>query len=532
MKIFIHPSFLSQNLIASTTSFVLPTILSSSRSVSSLPNIQKLYLSSLSNRRFSRVCVPLINNTLNTLSNSSLSTKRIIVPTCSFSSATSVLFTAKNTNTNVPSTTASTSSSSNDIIITTKDGKQITLPSKSFAGLSEEYKQLLIERVERGRTLPILYKNPGAYSQLDRVPDSVIAALPPPNPPMWPMEESAITLRILKGFLIVIALLGLAIYLHLKLTLKGTTRLELERNLPSLSNLLTKLGILDDFTRIETLLDRNNLYLRIFTKYADITHTSSTKAKGMNSPSTMISLQRTIILLSALLGDDNNLLMNSNHTNSNKHKEIQEQINQQLQQLQYNKKINLTSQEFLTLFLLTTKSLNNTVIYLACDELFGIVGASSRAVEELGILYDRVIQGRKLHEQFSVLALTELAMELGFTIDEITTSQFLLDCKAVANNSIPTPEELLILRDNHFKSNKITVSKTSNSSSSTAPSLAAIPSLFRTWTVPVQKDEFINFMSTCINGITIEDERLSEYLRVFYMLHMSGIREQAGVRSV
>lgn len=443
-----------------------------------------------------------------------------------------------------------------DIRITTKDGQVITLPGKALAGLSEEYKQILLDRVEKGRTSPVLYKNPGAYSQLDRVSDTIIAALPPPAPPLWPMEESVMTWRILRGFIVALGFIGLALYLHLKTTMKGNARLEMERNFPWLTQLLTTTGIIDDFSRIEKLLDRPSLYSRIFTKYADQPSSSSSssllfgsrnKSSSSSSssivsvPSTStISLQRTKLLLSALLGTDTDLLSaTATSSVSSKQKDIDNLINESLKSLQFTTKMSLTEKEFLQLFLQTTQSLTNSVIYLACDDLYGIVGATPRAIEELGELYDRVIQGRRLHEKFSPLALSELATEIGFTTDELTVSQFLIDCEAVAKHLVHTPEELLLLRNKKAKSSgNATVSTTSTENISSISSSSSLSTkytkeqLYKTWLVPLRKHEFINFMTYCINGVTIEDERLSEYLRVFYLLHMSGIREQAGVRSV
>mgnify|MGYP002130924928 CR=1 FL=1 len=48
-------------------------------------------------------------------------------------------------------------------------GGEVVIPSRAHAGLSAEYRGLLEARARRGGDLPVLFTNPGAYAQLDRL---------------------------------------------------------------------------------------------------------------------------------------------------------------------------------------------------------------------------------------------------------------------------------------------------------------------------------------------------------------------------
>jgi hypothetical protein len=44
----------------------------------------------------------------------------------------------------------------------------------ALLGLSPEYRELLLRRAARAHSVPVLFSNPGAYAQLDRLPEGVL----------------------------------------------------------------------------------------------------------------------------------------------------------------------------------------------------------------------------------------------------------------------------------------------------------------------------------------------------------------------
>ena len=107
----------------------------------------------------------------------------------------------------------------------------------ALLGLSPEYRELLLRRAARAHSVPVLYSNPGAYAQLDRLPEGVLAALPPPPRPLYPMTEREHTARLARGFAFGLFFAALALYLHLKRTSRSGPRLELERRNAMLEDL-------------------------------------------------------------------------------------------------------------------------------------------------------------------------------------------------------------------------------------------------------------------------------------------------------
>lgn len=393
-----------------------------------------------------------------------------------------------------------------DIIVKTANGGEIAVPSRAVAGLSEEYRKIFEERASRGRDMPIVYSNPGAYAQLDRIPDEVISALPPPQRPLWPMQEQEITWKYLRGFSFGLLFVGLALYLHVKSTVKGSARLALERRLPGIAAMLVNAGVIEEYSHIVRDLDRDALFARVFTRYSPESNT--------------IPVHRAVKLLEGLLGDEALQQPTSSATSVTSAASVAATA---LVEAGLAGKESLSQSEFVKLFSVGSKDLSNVLVYLGSEEMFGIVPSSQAVLNELSVLYDRVIIARSSRNSFSPLALAELASEIGFSTDDASAATFLADSSAVVFGRVKLPSQP-----------PASAAASSSSPAAPNPALASaeparVPATFA---VPVSKTEFVDFLASAAAAANLSDEKVAEYLRVFYMLHMSGIREQAGVRPV
>ena len=127
---------------------------------------------------------------------------------------------------------------------------------------------------------------------------------------------------------------------------------------------------------------------------------------------------------------------------------------------------------------------------LACAEELGLPAVSPAAWAALGELYDRVVDSRTAGAAFSPRALADLAGDVGFAADARLAARAL----AAAPAALPI-----------------------------AASAAAADAR------RLSREDFSDFMATAAAAAQVDDARLPDYVRVFFLLHMSGIREAAGV---
>lgn len=146
---------------------------------------------------------------------------------------------------------------------------------------------------------------------------------------------------------------------------------------------------------------------------------------------------------------------------------------------------------------------------------------------------------RTSQDKFSPAALSTLVTEIGFVCDEIVAAAALLETKDgmqqsknvvtetkasdMKENSPITPALLNMVKQISVDFSQIT----SNRTYIPADDLK-IPKI----SVKMTRDEFIEFMAHSAISSGLNESSIKEYLQVFYLLHLSGIREQAGVSSV
>ena len=127
----------------------------------------------------------------------------------------------------------------------------VGVSERATAGLSQEYLDEWAAKAQIGADKPVVWDNPGAYAQIARVPNEVLAALPPPRRPFWPMAAGELTWKYLRSYLLSLVFVGLAGYLHVKSRLSnGAARVELERDHPMVAAALVKAGLLADYSHL------------------------------------------------------------------------------------------------------------------------------------------------------------------------------------------------------------------------------------------------------------------------------------------
>jgi hypothetical protein len=416
-------------------------------------------------------------------------------------------------------------------------GGQVVIPSRAQVGLSKEFRDLLEERARKGVDVPTLYKNPGAYGHVARLSRDEVLAVPPPARPLWPMEESEQTWKYVRGFSLVLPLVALAAYLHYKKSLaSGSARLELERRHPRLAEALVQGGILRDYAAAAAGLDRALLFSRVFARYTP--EEGGGGGGASSAAAAAMPASRAVRLLAALVGS--------------------ESVAQQAVEAEgLSGKVKLTQPEFGRLFARGAASVPDALLYVASDELFGVVPCARPVLDALGELHDKVVEARARAAArarggkassssssaaaaaafavssgggstafFTPASLAELAGEVGFTSDEAFARSFLADCAAAATGQVTVPE--LAAAATEAAAAAATPAAPGADGKDGAGAAATAP-----FAAPLRRSEFVDFMaaSAAAAGLT-DEERISQYLRVFYMLHMSGIREQAGVKAV
>jgi hypothetical protein len=400
---------------------------------------------------------------------------------------------------NLPSSSSNTDQSQNDVSVSTST-EQSSVPStevlvskRAIAGLSSEYRDLLLKRAERGKSLPILYSNPGAYAQLNRLSDDVIAAIPPPPRPLYPMSEAQHTWRLAKGFSLGLVFVALAIYLYLKKTMRGNERFELERRFPLLAKLLESLHLIQDLSSIrQDTLDRKDLFRRIFARYSKIESISSLKDKKAESTVLpTLSMERAKYLLMMLLslstlGQD--LSEISNNTDQNEFLELFVRAQTDSGTVD---KLSLSCDDFLRLSDVLLHSIKSSaLVSLASNELFGIVGLplNSKSLEIIGAFFESVTSARSGDSYFSASDLLELCSDIGFSASQLAATEFIRDC-AYLDQGTPIGNR-----------------------------------------VKVNKEQFIEFLLSAAQEAGINDDRIQGFLQTYTLLHLSGMKEAAGVK--
>ena len=152
----------------------------------------------------------------------------------------------------------------------------------------------------------------------------------------------------------------------------------------------------------------------------------------------------------------------------------------------------LTPAQFTAFLSAGCADLSNSVVVLGCAELFGVRALSPAACEALSALYDRIAASTPSRGG-SILALS--AKELAAISSDIGFSSDIVRAEACVTDAVARP----------------------------LPAAAA-------GATPLTRAEFVDYMAGAAAAAQIDDTRIEDYLRIYYILHMSGIREAAGAR--
>jgi hypothetical protein len=233
-------------------------------------------------------------------------------------------------------------------------------------------------------------------------------------------------------------------------------------------------------TVVQETLDRDAMFARVFARFAAL--------DDGGAPAATIPVARAVRLLAELLGGDADAAAAATEA-------ARAAV---LLQPGPRTKTALTRPEFQALFRAGTARMSAGSLYLAADEAFGIVPLSAPALASLCELFDRVVAARPERNAFTAAGLAELAAEIGFGADEAAAAACLAASAAAGSRGA--------------------------GGGGGSGGIAA--------TVALRRDEFVDFMASRAAAGGIQEARMADYLRVFYMLHLSGIREQAGVPAV
>lgn len=378
--------------------------------------------------------------------------------------------------------------------------------ARSIAGLPRSTVAAWRAKASVGASHPVVWDNPGAYAQVSRVPEDVLGALPPPRRPLWPMPDSELTWRYARILGMSLFLAGLAAYVHAKARLGsgGAARAELERLAPSLARALVAAGLLADYTHVleegagagsggeggagaghpvpARGLDRALLLSRVFARFADAPPAAMPAGAARNNGSGTLEptlpLSRALTLLALLRGEP-----------------LGEGLSPALRACLEESGLlpgSLAAAQFLRLAQLATQAVPPAALYSAASASLGVTPASAPSLRALRELFEELAAGRTSGAAFTPAQLLELVNDVGLNADADAAADALAGCAAA---------------------------RAMGKGGGIAPDAS----------VALSPDEFADFCVAAAAAASIRDERLPDYIRVFRMLHLSGMRQAAGV---
>jgi hypothetical protein len=152
----------------------------------------------------------------------------------------------------------------------------------------------------------------------------------------------------------------------------------------------------------------------------------------------------------------------------------------------------------------------DVILLLAAAESMGVMSLPQPAWDALSHLYDTVVGARPAGRAFTPQSLAELSNDIGFS-GELERAQ-----RAVEEAAARLPAALQ--QPAAAQAAAAAGHKPAASSSQAA--------------VPLSRDQFVDYMASAAAAAQIDSGRIPDYLRVFSLLHLSGMREQAGVRAI
>lgn len=342
-----------------------------------------------------------------------------------------------------------------------------------LAGVSEPYKRYHLAVAAAAPAGPrahdrgVCFDSAGAVGPVSALSDEVVAAMPPPPRPDHPDRERELTRKIPASWGGGFLMALLAAYLFFKTRLKGGERCALESRAPWAARALERAGLVADLSPL-----RSGARPLDAGALADRIFARFSGGAAAMPAARALRLVRALGLLpegDAAAGAALLAAATGGGGGSGP----------------------LTSPQFRALFASAVRGAPSVVVYLLCGERLGVYAAPPGVLATLGGLFDRLVAARPSGAAFSAAALSEVAAELGFAADEADAAAFLADCAAAAG----------------------------------APSGAA--------PVRVSRGEFVDFMCAAAahaTGGVLDEAAVGDYVKVFTMLHLEGIREAAGVR--
>lgn len=179
----------------------------------------------------------------------------------------------------------------------------------------------------------------------------------------------------------------------------------------------------------------------------------------------------------------------------------------------------LSLSQFQKLASSSTADQKNVILYLAAETRLGISAVSKETYAELCGLFDRLTGARPSGKAFTATALSDLCTDIGFTSDFPRAVETLMNSRAVAEGAVQPSEEAL---------HAVKEMRAGRGHKLTKPALLPLQRL----AVPLGREEFADCLAAAAVDAQVDEDRIRDYLRVFYLMHLSGIREQAGVASL
>lgn len=358
------------------------------------------------------------------------------------------------------------------------------VPHRAVAGVSPTVAAEWATRAAAGARHPVIWENPGAYAQVARVPDAVLRALPPPRRPHWPVTHAEESWRYARAFAISIVFVVLAVYLHIKARVRGPLRLEMERSAPWMSRFLVAAG----FLTYRGDVDRVALFHRIFKRFSD----------QLGVGEYLLPLPRAVALLAVLRGDarppqaladaaptgvDGRSLLRTNAGPDWLHNvRLGPALASAVSAVSSGPA--LREADFVDFATAASDGISDAVLGLAATECLGVAPASGEALAAAYNLFD-TLEARH-SESFTSSTLAGLCADIGFDANESDAARCLADAR--------TAGAVVVGRSTRLG-----------------------------------RDDFADFIVSAAAAADVPDARVADYLRVYALLHLSGMRERAGV---
>jgi hypothetical protein len=356
-----------------------------------------------------------------------------------------------------------------------------TVPPASVAGLSKAYRDymLAVAAASPPGTVPatnrgVCLDSPGAMGPISALSDEVVSAMPPPPRPDHPDRERELTRKIPFSWAGGYVMALLAAYLFFKTRLKGSERCALELAAPWAARALERAGLVADLSPLRggAALDVGALADRVFARFARECGGGSAAAAAAMPAARALRLLRALGLAAAEGEAAEGALFDA---------------------AALPRGAPLAAPQFRALFAAAARGAPPVAVYLLCGERLGVFAAPPAVLAALGGLFDRLVAARPSGAAFTAAALADIAVELGFVADEAAAAAFLEDAAAAAGGGAAA---------------------------------AGAPVL-------LSRADFVDFMAAAAAqgaGGLLEEGKVKDYIAVFSMLHLDGLREAAGVK--